>query len=221
MKDQFNHVRSWVFDLDNTLYPPTARLFDQMDERMRAWIVREIGISTDAAQELSQGYLAKYGTTLAGLMRHNDIDAASFLLETHTLDLSHMLPVPDLRTQIESLPGRKIVFTNGSRHHADKVTEALGLTGAFDAHYGIEDAKYVSKPHPEAFDLVFSAEGLTPENSAMFEDMAENLQIPHALGMQTVLVSPEPVAKLNHVHHVTDDLARFLSRINGVDHDAD
>ena len=215
MKDQFDHVRSWVFDLDNTLYPPTARLFDQMDARMNAWITREIGVTPQEAQALREGYLTQYGTTLGGLIEHHGIDADEFLRDTHELDLKNIAPALHLRAEIDRLPGRKIVFTNGSRRHADRVTEALGLTGAFDAHYGIEDAKYVSKPRPEAFDRVFEAEGLTPERSAMFEDMAINLTIPYKLGMRTVLVSQEDVAQPDHVHHVTDDLAQFLSRING------
>ena len=215
MKDQFSHVRTWVFDLDNTLYPRSSGIFDQMDGLMNAWIMRELGVTEDAAEALREDYLARYGTTLHGLMTHHGIDPDPFLHETHELDLGTLEPVPHLRARIEALPGRRIVFTNGSRRHADRVTQALGLAGAFDAHYAIEDAGYVSKPHRSAFDRVFAAEGLEPGRAAMFEDMAENLMVPHGLGMRTVLVSPLEVAALPHVHHVTDDLADFLSRITG------
>lgn len=215
MKDQFDHVCTWVFDLDNTLYPRSAGLFDQMDAIMDAWIMRELGVNSAAAREMRSGYLEEYGTTLNGLMHHYGIDADAFLRDTHELDLSNLAPAPDLRAQIAALPGRRIVFTNGSRRHADRVTQALGLGGVFDAQYGIEDADYISKPQRQAFDRVFAAEGLVPDTSAMFEDMAENLHIPFGLGMSTVLVSPTPVATLPHIHHVTDDLAGFLSRING------
>lgn len=216
MKDQFDHVRTWVFDLDNTLYPRSSRLFDQMDIRMNNWIMQAVGVSYDQAHDMRVGYLAQYGTTLTGLMQHHAIDPDAFLLDTHELDLSNLAPALHLRAEIDKLPGRRIVFTNGSRRHADRVTEALGLRGAFDAHYGIEDAKYVSKPTQQAFDLVFEAEALTPTTSAMFEDMAENLVIPHNLGMKTVLVAEDDTPEDHaHVHHVTDDLADFLSRING------
>ena len=215
MKDQFEHVRTWVFDLDNTLYPRSAGIFDQMDGLMNAWIMREIGVDEATAQTMREEYLERYGTTLGGLMTHHDIDPDPFLHETHELDLGRLEPAPALRAQIEKLPGRRIVFTNGSRRHADRVTEALGLANLFDAHYAIEDAGYVSKPARTAFDRVFAMEGLMPERAAMFEDMAENLLVPHGLGMRTVLVTPTPdrLDPVEHIHHVTDDLTHFLSRI--------
>ncbi|WP_316012863.1 pyrimidine 5'-nucleotidase [Roseobacter sp. HKCCA0434] len=215
MKQHFDHVDTWVFDLDNTLYPPSAGIFDQMDGLMNDWIARELRVSHDDAQAMRESYLEQYGTTLGGLMLNHGIDADAFLAETHDLDLGEIEMKPALRAAIDALPGRKYVFTNGSREHARRVTAALGLDGVFDQHYAIEDANYISKPRREAYDRVFAAAELQGHTAAMFEDMAENLIVPHSLGFRTVLVHPHIKEDhgLEHIHHVTDDLTGFLRRL--------
>ena len=40
----FSHVNTWVFDLDNTLYPPSARLFDQIEQRMTDWVMTALNV---------------------------------------------------------------------------------------------------------------------------------------------------------------------------------
>jgi putative hydrolase of the HAD superfamily len=204
----FAHVETWVFDLDNTLYPPSIRLFDQIEERMGAYIVRTLGLGAAEAQALRGRYWRTYGTTLAGLMREHGHEPGPYLSEVHDIDLSGVLPAPLLSAAIGRLPGRKVVFTNGSREHARRVTQAAGLDGAFDALYGFEDAAYVPKPEAGAFDTVFALARLEPRRAAMFEDDARNLTVPHRLGMRTVLVGP--AATHPHVHHQTADLAGFL-----------
>ena len=109
---------------------------------------------------------------------------------------------------ISRLPGRKVVYTNGSREHARRVTRAVGLEGCFDALYGFEDATYLPKPEAGAFAAVFALDGLAPLRAAMFEDDHRNLEVPHGLGMRTVLVGP--AATHPHVHHHTEDLVGFL-----------
>jgi putative hydrolase of the HAD superfamily len=204
----FAHVETWVFDLDNTLYPPSIRLFDQIEERMGAYIVRTLGLGAAEAQALRSRYWRTYGTTLAGLMREHGHEPGPYLSEVHDIDLSGVLPAPLLSAAIGRLPGRKVVFTNGSREHARRVTQAAGLDGAFDALYGFEDAAYVPKPEAGAFDTVFALARLEPRRAAMFEDDARNLAVPHRLGMRTVLVGP--AATHPHVHHQTEELAGFL-----------
>lgn len=212
----FRHVQTWVFDLDNTLYPPEARLFDQIETRMTAWVMRSLGVDHDHANHLRDHYWREHGTTLAGLMAEHGTEPDPYLEAVHDIDLSMIAPHPELAEAVARLPGRKVVFTNGSRGHARKVTAALGLTGVFDALYGFEDAGYEPKPRPAAFAKVFAAEGLAPERAAMFEDDPRNLAVPHALGMRTVLVGPAPTEaapRPAHVQHVTDDLVGFLARL--------
>ncbi len=207
----FAHVDTWVFDLDNTLYPPTIRLFDQIEARMAAYLMRTLGVDMDAAQALRADYWRNHGTTLAGLMEEHGIDPEPYLAEVHDIDLSAVPPAPALCTAIGRLPGRKIVYTNGSREHARRVTAACGLEGCFEALYGFEDARYVPKPRAAAYAAVFALDGLAPERAAMFEDDHRNLEIPHGLGMRTVLVGSDAVHP--HVHHATADLAVFLEAL--------
>ncbi|MCC0076402.1 MAG: pyrimidine 5'-nucleotidase [Rhodobacter sp.] len=211
-RDRFQHVDTWVFDLDNTLYHPSVRLFDQIDRKMTDYVMRTTGTDPVEADRLRNGYWRQYGTTLAGLMAHHGVDPVPYLIEVHDIDFSVLEPDPALRAGIARLKGRRIVYTNGSAPYARRVIAERGLEGVFDAVYGVEDADYHPKPQPQAFARVFGKDGLDPARAAMFEDDHRNLQVPHALGMQTVLVTPEAEAH-DHVHHHTDDLAGFLSRL--------
>lgn len=209
----FSHVRVWVFDLDNTLYPPQARLFDQIEVRMTDWVMRALGVPRVEANRLRTDYWRKYGTTLAGLMAEHGIEPGPYLDEVHDIDLSALVADPLLATRIGNLPGRKIVYTNGCEPYARRVLEARGLTGAFDAVYGVEHAGFLPKPELGAFEAVFALDGLAPDSGAMFEDDPRNLTAPHALGMRTVLVGPDPHPG-DHIHHHTTDLSAFLSQLS-------
>ena len=212
IKSAFAHVDTWVFDLDNTLYPPTDRLFDQIEARMRDYIIRTLGVDMAEADRLRAQYWRTHGTTLAGLMHNHQIDPDPFLVEVHEVDMSHMRPDPGLAQAIANLPGRKLVYTNGSRPYAKRVLAARGLTGLFHDIYGIEHAGYAPKPQAAAFDTVFNLAKVTPTQAAMFEDDARNLMVPHSLGLRTIHVAPHP-APQPHIHYHTDDLAGFLSQV--------
>ena len=211
-KDHFSHVATWVFDLDNTLYPPEARLFDQIEVRMTDWVMRALGVNRDEANRLRKVYWAKYGTTLAGLMREHDVDPAPYLWDVHDISLEHLEPDPVLTRSIAALPGRRIVYTNGSAPYAERVIAARGLSGLFDAVYGVEHAGFLPKPERAAFDAIVARDGFTPDRAAMFEDDARNLAEPHAMGMRTVHVAPmhEPQP---HIHHHTENLGGFLAQL--------
>lgn len=210
----FAHVGAWVFDLDNTLYPPHMRLFDQIEVRMTDWVMQALKVDRARADHLRAHYWATYGTTLAGLMREHDVDPGPYLTDVHDIDFSVLSPDPDLARSIAALPGRKIIYTNACAPYAEKVLAARGLAGLFDAIYGVEHAEFHPKPDAQAFATVFAKDGLDPARGAMFEDDSRNLAVPHALGMQTVHVAPKP-DQAAHIHHHTDDLAAFLSRLVG------
>ncbi|WP_299703663.1 pyrimidine 5'-nucleotidase [uncultured Tateyamaria sp.] len=212
--DDFAHVHSWVFDLDNTLYPPAVRLFDQIEVRMAAYVMEALKVSRAEADRLRKHYWRTHGTTLAGLMREHEIDPLPFLEDVHDISFDQLSPDADLAARIDTLPGRKIVYTNGCAPYAERVLAARGLSGKFDAIYGIEHADFQPKPDRAAFDRVFARDGLNPERGAMFEDEPRNLAAPHAMGMRTVHVAPAR-ADGDHIHHHTDDLAEFLSRLTG------
>ncbi|WP_425098930.1 pyrimidine 5'-nucleotidase [Tropicibacter sp. S64] len=211
-KSFFSHVRGWVFDLDNTLYPPAARLFDQIEVKMTQFVMRATGADQAEANALRHQYWQTHGTTLAGLMREHKVDPDAYLEEVHDIDFGALEADPHLAELIAALPGRKIVYTNGSAPYAAQVLRSRGLDAAFDAIYGVEHAGYLPKPDRAAFETVFSLDGLDSQTSAMFEDDPRNLAAPHAMGMQTVHVAPDPDPQ-PHIHHHTDDLTAFLRRL--------
>jgi putative hydrolase of the HAD superfamily len=208
----FDHVAFWVFDLDNTLYPPEARLFDQIEVRMTDWVMEALKVDRAEADRLRSHYWRTYGTTLAGLMAEHGVDPGPYLTHVHEIDLGHLEPDLTLAQRIRRLPGRKIVYTNGSAPYAERVLAARGLDGLFDAVYGVEHAGFRPKPERAAFETIFAADGLDAARGAMFEDDARNLAAPHAMGMRTVHVAPEPEDH-PHVHHHTDNLTDFLGRV--------
>ena len=221
----FLHIETWVFDLDNTLYPPECDLFSQVDVRMRDFISDYLNVDSEEARRLQKHYYVEHGTTLSGLMKVHDLSPKAFLDYVHQIDVSHIAPAEELNQAIERLPGRKVIFTNGTVAHAENVTEQLGITHHFDAVYDIVAVDYTPKPAPQAYMRFVSGTGIDPTRSAMFEDIARNLLAPHDLGMTTVWVRPgEPGpekhqqmshegADGDHVHHVTDDLTEFLQSL--------
>lgn len=211
-KRHFDHVRTWVFDLDHTLYPPSQQLFPQIEEKMTDFVMRALDVGRAQADHLRRTYWAEHGTTLAGLMANHDIDADAYLDEVHDIRFDVLEPDPYLAELLAQLPGRRIVYTNGSAPYAAQVLKARGLEAAFDAIYGVEHAGYVPKPQSAAFEMVFAMDGLDPTQAAMFEDDPRNLAAPHAMGLRTVHVAPEPETA-DHIHHHTDDLNDFLGRL--------
>jgi putative hydrolase of the HAD superfamily len=221
----FSHVEAWVFDLDNTLYPSDCNLFAEIDTRMGDFIADRFGVSHEEAQRMRKTYYYQYGTTLAGLMRLHDVCPNAFLDYVHDIDLSVIAPAPELRDALDALSGRKFVFTNGSRKHAESVISRLGLDGRFDDLFDIHAAEFIPKPERAAYERFMGAHAITAKGAAMFDDLPHNLRTAHDLGMTTVLVAcghtdhPEHRAIADwgvlpsHIHHRTDALAAFLAGI--------
>lgn len=221
----FDHVDAWVFDLDNTLYPASSRLFDQIDAKITAYVMQMTGLDGLSARALQKYYYHTHGTTLRGMMTEDRLDPDHFLAFVHDIDHSVLIPAPDLAAGIARLPGRRFVLTNGSRRHAERVAERLGIADLFEDYFDIAAAGYVPKPEAEAYRLFLELHDIEPRRAAMFEDLSKNLVIPHSLGMRTVLVtgeepegleriaSPADVAPGPHVDHVTDDLPGFLAAL--------
>ncbi|RTL63261.1 MAG: pyrimidine 5'-nucleotidase [Hyphomicrobiales bacterium] len=222
----FDETRVWIFDLDNTLYPAECNLFAQVDQRMGEYIQRYLGVPFEYARHLQKSYYRQFGTTLAGMMLVHGMDPKAFLDYVHDIDLTPVAEHPELRQAIAALPGRKLIFTNGSVRHAENVAGKLGVLDLFEGIFDIAAADYVPKPTAAAYDAFLKAHDVEARRSAMFEDMPHNLEAPHALGMTTVLVHSaatydHPVqhairawqAPPPHVHHMTDDLCGFLERL--------
>ena len=222
---EFSHIETWVFDLDNTLYPRHLNLWQQVDDRIRAYIADFLKVSPDEAFRLQKDYYKRYGTSMRGMMTEHGMDPDAYLAFVHKIDHSPLEPNPALGAAIEKLPGRKLILTNGTRAHADAVMRRLDIHMHFEDVFGINEANLEPKPLPQTYDKFLKLHGVDPEKAAMFEDLARNLEVPHSLGMTTVLVVPEGSREVvreawemegrdaPHVDHVTDDLAGFLRRI--------
>ncbi len=223
----FAHVRDWVFDLDNTLYPRKTNLFAQIDSRMTTFVGDLLKLDRDAARVVQKGFYRDHGTTLRGLMTVHDIDPDAFLNYVHDIDYSGILPDPALGEEIKALPGRKFIFTNGDRGHAERTARALGILEHFEDVFDIVAAGLVPKPAAETYDKFMGLHRIDTTHAAMFEDLARNLEVPKRLGMRTVLVVPENFETTlgdawehegregEHIDFVTEDLAGFLRRVRG------
>jgi putative hydrolase of the HAD superfamily len=225
IQQRFTHVDTWVFDLDNTLYPASSDLWPKIDARITLFMCQLFGLDGMSSRALQKYYYERYGTTLRGLMEEHEITADEFLEFVHDIDRSSLIPNHSLATAITALPGRKLILTNGSREHALRTAEQLGLDKMFEDVFDIVAGDLVPKPNPQAYERFFEKHGVDPAAAAMFEDIERNLVVPHARGMRTTLVVPKPgqrdhrdpweVAKERprHVDYVTDDLEGFLRQM--------
>jgi putative hydrolase of the HAD superfamily len=221
----FGGVDTWVFDLDNTLYPHHLNLWQQVDERIRNYIADFLKVPHEQAFRIQKDYYKRYGTTMRGLMTEHGLKPDDFLEFVHQIDHSPLEPNPALGSALEKLPGRKLILTNGTRKHADTVIRRLAVHEHFEDVFDIVAADLEPKPSASTYDRFLARHGVDPRKAAMFEDLARNLEAPHVLGMVTVLVVPEGQREVfreewelegrdaPHVDHLTDDLAGFLAAI--------
>jgi putative hydrolase of the HAD superfamily len=182
------HVDSWIFDLDNCLYPASTDLFALIDVRMGEYIQRLLACDPAEARAIQKRHFLEHGTTLAGLMRSHDVDPREFLDFVHDIDLARIAADPALIAALDRLPGRKFVFTNASDAYAARVLDRLGLANAFDGMHDIHAMNYAPKPDPASYRALCNRFGIAPARAIFIEDMARNLIPAKALGMTTVWV---------------------------------
>jgi len=224
-KRGFSHVDTWVFDLDNTLYPHDLNLWQQIDERIREYVAQYLKVGKEEAFRVQKDFYTRHGTTMNGLMREHGMSPDDYLAFVHQIDHSPLEPNAALGAAIEQLPGRKLILTNGTRAHAEAVMKRLDIHHHFEDVFDIIAAELEPKPSLRTYERFLAQHGVDPAKSAMFEDLARNLEAPHGLGMTTVLVVPPEGREVvregwellgrdaAHVDHVTDDLAGFLRTI--------
>lgn len=222
-----SHITDWVFDLDNTLYPSAHDLFHQVDKRMTQFISEALDLSPVEARRLQKLYLRDYGTTLAGLMNRHAMQPDAFLDFVHDIDVSVLAPAPGLDQALAKLPGRKFIFTNGTRAHAERVATQLGVLHHFTDIFDIVRAEYVPKPNANIYPQMLAQFDLQPRQVAFFEDMSRNLKPAHDLGMTTILIRDRDLSEdekayhgpddHDHVHHLTHCLETFLNSVKSRD----
>jgi len=211
----FPEIETWIFDLDNTLYPAACNLFAEAEARMADFIVAELGFSHAEAHALRRRFFLDHGTTLRGLMLEHGIEPKRFLDYVHEIDLSPVPPDPDLAEAIAALPGRKFIFTNGTVEYAERVIARIGLTQHFVGIHDVVACDYLPKPDPSGYRALVTRHAIDPARALMVEDMARNLPPAAALGMTTAWVrTPKDYARSGaeseHIHHVVEELAPWL-----------
>lgn len=221
-------IKNWIFDLDNTLYPPEENIFSQIDKKMTSFISSNLNISFDEAYEIQKENFINHGTTLAGFMndKNNKINPDKFLEYVHDIDLSTLRKDNKLREVLLLIPGKKYIFTNGTKHHAENVLKKLNLENIFQSIFGIKEANYLPKPNIKTYDLFLKNNKIDPKTCIMFEDMSRNLIPAKELGMTTVLLKRELPNKHNSLHkdkykdlwddnydadYIIDDIAKFIN----------
>ena len=212
-------IKYWLFDLDNTLYDGATKVFDQVDKKMTKFISEKLNVSTTEARKIQKNYFQEYNTTLNGMIKNHKIDADEFLEFVHDVDLNFLNKDKDLEEEIKKLVGKKIIFTNGSRAHAENVTKRIGIDKLFDGIFDIRDSEFIPKPSSEPYKKLVESYKIEPQYCIFFEDIARNLKPAYEMGMQTVWIkNKEPWAakfsEADFVIHKTDKLVNFLKEIN-------
>jgi putative hydrolase of the HAD superfamily len=188
MDPRFAHIRDWIFDLDNCLYPANTRLFDLIDQRMTQYIERLLGVDPVEARRVQKEHFHGSGTTLAGLMKHHDVDPHHFMNDVHDIPLDRVARNDRLIGTLSRLPGRKFVHTNGNADYAWKVLDRLGVAAVIDHLHDIFAADLTPKPELHGYRKLLDEFAIDPERAVMVEDMVRNLAPAKQLGMTTVWV---------------------------------
>ena len=212
-------IRNWIFDLDNTLYPASARLFEKIDAKMGTYIADKFDVDLTEARRIQKGYFHGHGTTLAGLMAEHHVDPNAFLEYVHDIEMDALEENAPLAAAIAKLPGRKIVFTNADTPYASKVLARLGLGESFEAVHDIHAMDLLPKPQASAYAGLCAAFDLDPRASLFVEDMARNLAPAKAIGMTTVWVDngSEQAADMDrsYIDFTTHDITAWLEEHTG------
>jgi putative hydrolase of the HAD superfamily len=218
MDPQFAHIDDWIFDLDNTLYPASTRLFDLIDARMTAYVARVLAVDPAEAHRVQKDYFRDHGTTLAGMMKHHGVDPHDFLTDVHAIDLDRVTRNDKLGKGLARLPGRKFVFTNGDDDYAGRVLKAIGIDDHFHGLIDIHACNYLPKPDAHGYCLLVKRFGIDPSRAILVEDMAKNLKPAKAMGMTTIWVDNgsdhgSHDADTTAIDHVINDVADWLHDI--------
>ncbi len=218
MRDLVN-IKYWIFDLDNTLYSGQTKVFSEVDKKMSSFISKKFNVDLKKAKEIQKKYFYEYGTTLSGLMNHDNIDPHEFLEFVHDIDISWLPEDKVLREELSKIKEKKIIFTNGSHAHVENITKQLGVHDLFDGAFDITDADFIPKPHVDPYKKMIKKFEINPTEAILIEDIAHNLEQAKNLGMKTCwLENEEAFAKKDankpYIDYKIDNLPSFLQKIN-------
>jgi len=216
-----NKIDTWIFDLDNTLYSADSGIFQQVHKLMGKFIVEHLSVNINEAIIIQRKYYKKHGTTLRGLMDHHEIDPDFFLNEVHNLDYSIVSPNLKLAKNLENLNGKKFIFTNANKKHADIILGKLQITNLFEGIFDIKMANYIPKPEIQTYEKLIETYNINPNKTIMFDDIAKNLVPASKIGFTTVWIdvghenfSDDIASSKKYLDHQTKDLSNWLSNTN-------
>jgi len=215
----FQLIKYWLFDLDNTLYSAKTKVFDQVEKRMTQYVSNKLDVSMDKAKKIQKNYFHEYNTTLNGLIKNHKIDASEFLEFVHDIDINFLKKDLKLSEELKKLGGKKMIFTNGPKKHALNITQKIGIDQHFDDIFDIVDSNFIPKPNMEPYKKLIEKHKIDPNLCVFVEDIARNLKPAYEMGMTTVWIeNDEPWAKKfadgNFINYKTDNLSEFLKKIN-------
>ena len=215
----FQLIKYWLFDLDNTLYSAKTKVFDQVEKRMTQYVSNKLDVGMDKAKKIQKDYFHEYNTTLNGLIKNHKIDANEFLEFVHDIDIDFLKKDLKLSEELKKLDGKKMIFTNGPKKHALNITQKIGIDQHFDGIFDIIDSNFIPKPNMEPYKKLIEKHKIDPNLCVFVEDIARNLKPAHEMGMTTVWIeNDEPWARKfsddNFINYKTDNLSEFLKKIN-------
>tara|TARA_B100000963_G_scaffold340557_1_gene339368 strand:- start:2862 stop:3530 length:669 start_codon:yes stop_codon:yes gene_type:complete len=216
LKSSFEKKNFWIFDLDNTIYDPKSKIFDQIDLRMKKFISSKLSISEDEAFKIQKRFYKEYGTTLSGLMKHHQIQPSEFLKFVHDVDLSNLKKCSNLFKEIDQLPGRKIIYTNGDQDYAKKVLNSLGVENLFEYILDITKSKFVPKPSVEPLITFLKKNKINAQSCVYFEDLEKNLENAHKYGITTVHIKNQNNEKKSNQPFIDFRFKSILEALNAI-----
>ncbi|MDA0968498.1 MAG: pyrimidine 5'-nucleotidase [Proteobacteria bacterium] len=214
-------IKTWIFDLDNTLYSADSGIFQQVHDLMGKFVSNHLNINFQEANKIQKNYYKQHGTTLKGMMDNHGVDPDHFLAEVHRLDYSIVGPNHKLNIELKKLEGRKIIYTNANMQHAIDVLERIELSNFFDEIYDIKMANYIPKPELAPYEQLIKQFNIQTESTAMFDDIAKNLVPAKKVGITSVWIdagyenfSDDIQSSKQFLDHETTNIADFLENVN-------
>ena len=211
-------MKDLLIDLDNTVYEESSQIFSQIDEKMKSFISTTLKVSQQDAYSIQKKYFLENGTTLRGLMIYHNIKPEDFLEYVHDINLNSIHKNTFLKKEIKKFKGKKIIFTNGTSEHAERVLKKIDIFEEIDNIFDIKDANYIPKPEKETYNKVVKKYNLIPHNTVMIDDIKSNLITAKKLGMGTILVSNKyDINKSTTIDYCFSNLETIFKKINNKD----
>lgn len=193
-------IEHLIFDLDNTLYSPDAKMDAGITFRMMSCVAEFFGVSYEEGLRIREGRIKKFSTTLEWLRSEGLTDIETYFSKVHPENEADELEEDvRLRPLLESIEIPKIVHTNAPREHAERVLSKLKIRDLFDCVCDIRDCGLKGKPYPDAYRTALEKCGGNIDNTIFFDDLYKYTDGYAAMGGTAVLMGNK------NGHHLDSD----------------